>query len=249
MRIFFKECRGLAAAGYEVSLVVADGKGDESRDNVQIVDVGGRRSRLSRMVWRSRAVYRKAVDLDADIYHFHDPELIRVGRRLQRRGRRVVYDVHEDLPRQILAKHYLKPWLRPLLSRLAETYERRIARSFDFIVAATPTIEARFARGNPNVRSVCNYPKVEQSESVRMETSGRKEEVCYVGLISRARGIAELIDSLAGGEARLLLAGEFSPPELAREMERRPGWHRVTYVGYVDHEAVAAIYGVLWRGL
>lgn len=39
-RIFLKECRTLASANYSTHLVVADGKGDETRDGVRIIDAG-----------------------------------------------------------------------------------------------------------------------------------------------------------------------------------------------------------------
>jgi len=76
IRIFLKECRSLADAGYEVVLIVADGLGDEVRDKVRIHDVGASSGRLDRM-WRGvRRVLAKAREIDADLYHFHDPELL-----------------------------------------------------------------------------------------------------------------------------------------------------------------------------
>lgn len=38
VRIFHKECRTLAGAGYDVKLLVADGKGHESCDGVAVID-------------------------------------------------------------------------------------------------------------------------------------------------------------------------------------------------------------------
>ena len=49
IRVFLKECRSLAAHGYEVVLLVADGRGDEVRDGVTIADVGRSAGRLDRM--------------------------------------------------------------------------------------------------------------------------------------------------------------------------------------------------------
>jgi len=86
-RIFLKECTSLANNGYSVSLVVADGKGDETKNNVSIYDVGASKGRMDRIRNAPDRVLAKALALDADIYHLHDPELIPIGVKLKKRAR------------------------------------------------------------------------------------------------------------------------------------------------------------------
>lgn len=62
--------------GHSVSLMIADGKGDEVINNINIYDVGSLNVRLNSILNTSRRVFVKAQQLDVDIYHFHDPELI-----------------------------------------------------------------------------------------------------------------------------------------------------------------------------
>ncbi len=247
-RIFVKECRSLANHGYAVDLVVADGKGDGSQDGVRILDVGRCGGRLRRMLFGGRRVYRRALEVDADVYHFHDPELMPIARRLQKKGKRVVYDVHEDLPRQILSKHYLKSWIRPILSRVVERYENAMARRFDLIVAATPFIRDRFLRQNASTCDVNNFPIAAGSETVALEPR-EPGAVCYVGSISRVRGICELLDAAAKASVTLHLAGEFWPPSLLDELRRTAAWERVVYHGFVSRREVESIYARSQAGL
>src|SRR5262249_9614990 len=77
-RIFRKECRSLQRAGYDVT-IVGPWQKDTVADNVRIRSVQQDERRLARMtrtVWR---VYNEACKQNADIYHFHDPELIPIG--------------------------------------------------------------------------------------------------------------------------------------------------------------------------
>ncbi|MGR2736920.1 glycosyltransferase family 4 protein [Billgrantia sp. Q4P2] len=254
-RIFHKQCRSLAAAGYPVTLVVADGEGGEERDGVSIVDVGRLAGRLNRVVKTTRRVFERARQLDADLYHLHDPELMPVGRRLKRLGKRVVYDAHEDLPRQMLAKHYLGRFTRQVLSRGVEAYQNRVCRHFDAIVAATPHIRDRFEEFHPRVVDVNNFPmlgELDGAPDARLIASvGERPAVCYVGGIAAIRGIREIVRAmeLAENDCRLQLAGDFTVLALEQEVMTYAGWSRVEAHGYLDRAGVRRVLASSIAGL
>ncbi len=250
-RILHRQCRSLAEAGHEVALVVADGRGPGTTHGVSIIDAGRSRHRVARMCWATRRVARTALDLDADIYHLHDPELLPAGVRLKRAGRRVIFDAHEDAPRQLLAKHYLPPPIRaPIAATLAALESWALPR-FDAIVVATPTIAARLERLHPRTVVINNFPILEELAGGTPPGVVREPLACYVGGLSRARGLDQMLAAIAQcrPEARLALAGPFFPASLATECTHRPGSDRTVILGVLDRSGVRQLLGRARLGL
>lgn len=238
-RVFVKQCCSLVADGFDVTLIVADSEGSELRDGVRIVDVGKPSGRLQRIFSTTRSILDCALKLDADLFHLHDPELIPVGLQLKRLGKKVVFDSHEDVPKQILAKPYLGPLSARTVSLVFARFERYACAKFDGIVAATPFIRDKFLSINPNTVDINNFPlSSEISPCVHWES--KREEVCYIGSIGVIRGIREIVKAMqhVREPVRLNLGGRFSEIELEREVKAYPQWGRVNELGYLDRDGV-----------
>ncbi len=247
-RIFVKECSSLAKAGFDVSLIAVNVE-EQVVNGVSILNVPpSGTGRLSRMIFTTRAVLKRALEVNAAIYHFHDPELIPVALSLLKKGKKVVYDVHEDIPRQILAKYYIPKLLRNIISFVTEKIENYAAKKFSYIVTATPFIRDRFLKLNANVTEVCNFPV--PAELVSSGSAIQKTNtVCYVGSITRARGIVELVKALDGSHARLNLCGTFAPETLREEVASLPGWKNVNELGYASRDQVRQVLSESLAGL
>jgi glycosyltransferase involved in cell wall biosynthesis len=230
--------------------VVADDGGDGRAGGVDIVDVGRLPGRVNRMLRSTRRVFEKALELDADVFHLHDPELIPAGLRLKRMGKTVIFDAHEDVPSQLLGKPYLGPLRRRLLSHAFSAYERYACRQFDGIVAATPFIRDRLLPINPHTVNVNNYPLPAEFDA-GTQWLDKASEVCYVGSIAAIRGIHELVRACAllKSPARLALGGTFSDPALAAVVSGLNGWERVDWLGQLDRPAVRAVMARAVAGL
>jgi glycosyltransferase involved in cell wall biosynthesis len=237
-RIFVKECATLAAAGYKVSLLVLGGK-SERRNGVEIIGIPFKGSRWSRLVKGRKLLLQAARDLEGAVYHVHDPELLPLGLRLQREGHIVIYDAHEDLPRQIAHKHYIPAFLKGFAAWSIERVENFYASRLSAIVTVTPHIVARFQRIHSVVVEVCNYPDLKDIQMTKTAWSGNK--VCYIGGITEARGIRELLDALTHADVQLILAGEVSPIQLLSELQQHPAWSKVDYRGFQDRAGVNEI--------
>jgi glycosyltransferase involved in cell wall biosynthesis len=249
-RIFVKQCSSLAANGYEVFLVVADGKGDEKKDGISILDVGKPRNRIERIVSSTRQVMRRALSLDADVYQFHDPELIPAGLLMKWRGKKVVFDAHEDLPKQLLGKPYLGPIRLRLIAFLFSHFERFACKRLDAIITATPSIGEKFRQINPSTFVINNFPLLGELHS-DTPWEEKKAIVSYAGVISSVRCIREIVLAMGSlqSNARLALAGTFAEPEVEEEVRSLPGWNRVDALGFIDRQSLRRLLGESVAGL
>jgi glycosyltransferase involved in cell wall biosynthesis len=250
-RIFLKECRSLSAAGYDVYLVVADGQGNATRDGVSIVDAGSSGGRLSRMTSTVRRVLRHAIELDASIYHLHDPELLSIAGALGRAGKKVVFDAHEDVSLQILTKHYLWRAARASIAWGYRRLETHVCARLAAVVTSTPFIRDKFRRINDRVVDINNYPIIGELASDAVDWSRKRPQVCYIGSIGINRGIRELVQSLVylKSDAELVLCGKFEDERVREELESHAGWRKVRFLGWQDREQIAEVLAESLGGL
>jgi len=248
VRIFEKECSSLANAGFNVYLVAA-GDSDKTENGVNIVSVKPeKQGRLYRMRRFAKLIFRKALELNADIYHFHDPELLRFAKKLKRAGKIVIYDIHEDLPRSILSKPYLKKWMRKIISFFVEKYENRIASITTCNITATPHIESRFKKINKETYSIYNFPEFNiDNPLVSFDKKGG--HVCYIGGLSEIRGIHEILKAIAISDSRLILAGMAESTTIAEEIEKSVSEGKTIFKGKVSRSEVNNILSESKAGL
>lgn len=239
-RIFFKQCASLAANDFYVFLIVVDGKGNEKNNNVSIIDVGASNGRLSRILNAPRRVFSKAVELDADIYHLHDPELIPIGLKLKKLGKTVIFDAHEDIAKDILSKTYLKGFQR-VVSKTYSLYERWACRKLDIVIAATPYINKKYLTMGIRSIDINNYPVLGELAVNAIDWSVKKNQVCYVGDITRVRGILQTVEAmgLVASDTKLQLVGSFSDLEAKKLASTMPGWKNIQELGFLDRRGVA----------
>jgi glycosyltransferase involved in cell wall biosynthesis len=254
-RIFHKECRSLARAGFSVTVIGRDWQEGE-RDSITVKSIPGDPSRFGRMtrtVWR---VYEEARRQDADVYHFHDPELIPIGLLLRARGKNVIYDIHEDVPKDVLSKPYLPRWSRALVSWFVDVLERTACGRFSGLVVVTPSIAKRLSSLNRHTVIVHNYPYVRElirdGQSVPWES--RRQSVAYVGGLSLNRAFREMVHAMSylpeSLPAQLELAGpEDQEDKNLTELSRHPGWYRVKHHGFIDQRSTFKILQNVRAGL
>jgi glycosyltransferase involved in cell wall biosynthesis len=219
-RVFHREAVSLAKAGYDVTLIARHDK-EEVVSGVRMVPLPQWKNRFHRMtgvLWR---LYRLAVRENADVYHFHDPELMIVGLLLKLRGRKVIWDVHEHYPNSILDKYYISRSLRRLISRSFDLFERAVVRFFNYVIYTTPFVGARYETMKVRSGRVENYPMIKLSGTFEKHP---QEKIIYLGGMARSRGLIEVVEAFAEivkmhPQWQLCLVGSCNPASFETELK------------------------------
>ena len=261
-RIFHKQARTLARAGYDVTLLAPSATVDGVvSDDVTVVGLSLPRGRLLRMSVGAARALAATLAVRPYVCHFHDPELLPVGLVLRMLGKRVVYDVHEDYPEQILAKGYIPLRLRRTIAGTFNAVEKWAAVRFDAVVAATDTIADKF-RGD-GVLTVRNYPLLPDAPghdpNPPLDLGSCPQPVRSVpfrlvhlaGTLTEERGITGMVKAmeLLGPGFELVLAGRFIPEQYEAALRAMPGFGSVRHIPTLPHERIWQEYAACDAGI
>lgn len=244
-RIFHKEARTLAKAGYQVTLIAQHDK-NEIVDGIKIIALPKPKNRLFRIFLLSWQAYKIALMQNADIYHFHDPEFLPWAKKLKyKKQAKIIYDIHEDYPAVILTKHWIPKYLRLIVARVFNKLEKRISKELNLLITVSPKIETIFRECEiKNITVVTNYPLIQyfpQQNSLRKSMINNCVNLIYVGGISFIRGIKEIVHSLeylSYDNVKLILIGSFVEKGFKSELETLSGWGKVEYKGWMAQQEV-----------
>lgn len=233
VRVFHRECGSLARAGYDVHLVIRTPRA-ETIDGVHLHPLPNVRARLLRIPFLPWIALRRALRTRADIYHYHDPELIPVGFVLRWLFRKkVVYDVHEFIPGQIMAKLWLPRWSRRAVALAYRVVEKLLTPGQQFVLANENCVPAY----PPSACLVRNYPLLRDSPNAVNDDdrfSRRPPLLVYVGGVSEDRGALLYVDLVQrliarGIDVRLMIIGPASN-SFGRRLKAR-----ITETGTANH--------------
>ncbi len=262
-RVFYREARSLRKAGHEVTLIAVHPQ-DEVRDGVNIIAL----PRVPR--WQRPRLWLELLRLgraqNADVYHFHDPELLLVTPFLRLlTGKPTIYDIHEVYADFIKVKDYMPAWLRYPLAWIFRPLEPLLARLQSALIFSDDEIGKTFARLDKPKATLFNFPAREFVQAGVRRTAGdvpRQPWVLHLGGHERNRGAHLMIEAFARvhavrPDARLLLVGHFMPPALADEVRAHAArlglaetltiTGRVPFESIGDYLAQAAVGWVPWQ--
>jgi glycosyltransferase involved in cell wall biosynthesis len=238
-RILYKECSSLAKK-YEVYLIGKHHK-RESINRVHVIPFPKFKNRFIRILISPILMFFYALKIKTDVYHIHDPELIFTLFLLKLfSNAKLIYDVHEHVKGLMYSKEYLNLHLIKPVNKIYGLFEKIILPSFDLLIAATENIEKEIKMFNLNCATINNFPLLTEFNSTS-NWNEKDNSICYIGSITKERGIYQLIKSLEYVNVTLNLGGSCDPPSLLDTLKSEKGWERVKEYGFVNREKVSQI--------
>ncbi|MEW6668911.1 MAG: glycosyltransferase [Thermodesulfobacteriota bacterium] len=206
-RIYHREAVSLVRAGYRVSIIAPWDRSHVTPEGIQILAVRMPKTRLGRFCEAAPGVFKTALSTRADVYHFHDPDLLPWMALLSAFGRRVIYDVHEYNGKSIATKSWLPSFLRKPIGLGVERLEAFASARFSGVITVSPHMSSLFSPFNRVVESIANYPLPWFVQSCACGADVDSERVIYVGGLNGKRGYGMMFDAMALVRARRPQAG------------------------------------------
>lgn len=245
-RIFEKECKSLVQNGYDVYLIVNDDLSDEINHDVKIISTNFKpKNRLDRFLHSNKHMFEQALKVDAEIYHFHDPELLYVGNKLKKWGKKVIFDSHENFPLQLQEKQYIPKLFRNIIANCYTLYETFSVKRMDAVIfPCTYNSINPFKNRVSKTILLDNFPLLNEFYDQYDEDVVKQENtVCHIGSLNPNRGITDIIEAAYKARACLILGGAFSSETYFNQVRRMPEFSCVDYRGFISRDEVLKVYG------
>jgi len=251
VRIFHKEAKTLASAGYNVTLIAQHDK-EEIVEGIKIIPLPKPKNRLERFLKLDYLLLKKAFEQKADIYHFHDPELVSIGILLKLFRKKVIYDVHEDYEAKMLNKDWIPRFLRKSIAIGFGAFEKLFSKIFDYIIVADNVIYPKFRHFLINKMVIVrNFPPIHNFKQEKNKGKNKTFVCIYAGGLSENRGLFKMVEALKyiNSSIELFLLGGFENKEDLNELKGLEEFKRVKYFGQKSWHEVMKFLAVSDAGL
>lgn len=243
VRIYQKQAKSLVKR-YEVELHATGDFKQKKIGNINIYGLKKYKKRYLRPLNWIRILYR-ALKSDAEVFHFHDPELLPIGFIIKLIKRKtVIYDSHENVRLTILNRTWISDKIRKPLSKYFDKFEKYIGKKLDLVITVLDEIAEEFVVKGINTAVIKNF-QLDTGETKLDIMEDETINIVYAGGISEIRGSLELVNSfkyIKNKNIRLDLIGSFSSNEVEDVIRKAiNGDSRITYRGVVSYDEAQAI--------
>lgn len=215
-QIFHKQIKSFLIKGWSVTYLCQPSAIVYSHDKFTHKSIPQIKGKVRRLL-ELRRLFKLCLQVNANVYHLHDPELVLLAWSLKRVGKKVVFDIHEDYKSSILATSM--PF-KGYFASFWDFLEKKISNKLDLLVCADSYIYKRYSNQNKIVLG--NYPPISFVPEV-LPVKPEIFTIVYAGGINKTRGIERLILALdkLEGFFQLVLVGPCSDQNLMNLINSR----------------------------
>ena len=239
-RVFKRQCVTLKENGHEVLYVCCDGKPEEIISGVKVVSYSPEKMNKYKrygLLFFSSSFADYLLKNDSDIYQIHDFELLEVGYRLAKKGRKVIFDSHENWY-GMLSDHF--PKLGPVIEFFLNRLYKRVLPSFSAIFSVSPNMVADLAKYNPKAYMVSNFPQIKgkvRDNSMSIKTDNK---FIYQGTVYTISNQESTIEAFQETDYKYIVIGNVEEA-YKQNLIRLDHNKRVEFVGWTPPEKLAEI--------
>lgn len=239
-RIFLKQCSSLAKNNYKVTLLCCDTLDDEVKNKVNIVSINKQFSSLRDRIFNSKRMLKKmCLEINADIYQFHDPDLLSLALYMKRKGKVVIFDSHEDYPSLFFEKQSIPVFLRKFLSSVYSLYEKHVFKKIDGVICVADYQLDRIKRINSNAVIITNYPIIDNDFK---KNKSVKNTLCFAGGVRANWNHDTVIKAIEDiDDVKYMVAGSYKESYL-ETLKSYKGFEKVEFLGKLDKKSVKDLY-------
>lgn len=238
-RIFSRQCVTLARNGYEVVLICCDGKAEEVCNNVIIKSyskvIMSKKDRFKLLI-KNKSFILYLLSINADVYQFHDIELLEIGRILKKRKKCVVFDSHENWRGYLLRFFPDNRICRGLYNYFFTLYYKKVLPDFDAIFSVSPNMVDDLKPYNENIFMVSNYPSI-SNNFIEGNLKKKTTYIVYAGTVYSISNQPIIVKALSeiSYPIRYKVVGRMSN-KIKGEMLSIDGADKVDFVNWISKE-------------
>lgn len=241
----YRQVGSLLADGFEVFNVVSDNQPPESVQGIKITPSGYKaKNKLQRIFVAPFRLYKKLLEVDADVYHTFHVDLLLICLLLKRKGKKVFFEMREDHPYSLYWKSNAPKWLLHPVVWLMSKWMGFVLRRVDAVTSLSYDAVAylkSWGIAPEKVHLWGNFPVVRKDYSLSLDDYMKRENrVLYFGLIysySKQEVFLKALKRIP--EVKYLVAGRFMGNELdtyRTKIINMPEWKEVEFIDGFKHE-------------
>jgi len=178
-----------------------------------------------------KKLLKKAAEINADIYHFHDLWINRIGKPLKNLNHKpvVFYDAREPYAEDYIsytkAKGVIKKMVH-LFSYFVDRWEKRMSKNYDLVFSNEEIVRDRFRYnlGKEKAEVIYNYTDIYKSFT-NTSKEDKVYDFIYCGGITELRGAfkileATLIVKAKSPTVKVVFVGRYSPENLKENLQK-----------------------------